>query len=315
MSTLNKILMGVLGLSSVLLCVLLYVYLGPALTEHQISVLEILLIIAGASALYCFIIDEITKNNSQMDKLWSLLPETYCWIIAGLGGMSLRLIVMASLATLWGIRLTFNFARKGAYRWKFWEGREDYRWSVLRQDKSFEPHWKWVLFDLLFISVYQNLLVLLITFPALAAMESTVSFNWIDYLASGLFLFFLVYETIADEQQWHFQEEKKALLQEGKDLEDLPLPYRRGFNTTGLWAYSRHPNYFAEQSIWVSFAVFSIASGLFVINWSLIGALLLIVLFLGSSVFAEGISQRKYPEYARYRKEVSKFFLWKKYRG
>lgn len=63
---------------------------------------------------------------------------------------------MAVLATLWGMRLTFNFARKGAYSIKFWTGEEDYRWKVLRERKEFQPRWKWALFDLLFISVYQK---------------------------------------------------------------------------------------------------------------------------------------------------------------
>jgi steroid 5-alpha reductase family enzyme len=233
--------------------------------------------------------------------------------------MTPRLVVMACLATLWGIRLTFNFARKGAYHLKFWEGKEDYRWQVLREKKEFQPHWKWLIFNLLFISVYQNALVLMITFPALAAMNSAAAFGWIDYLAGGLMTFFLVYETIADEQQWSFQSQKWALIRGGKKLDELPAPYNKGFNTVGLWGHSRHPNYFGEQGIWLSFYVFSIgalvATGLrYIFNWSIVGALLLVVLFLGSSAFAEEISSAKYPEYAHYKKTVSKFFPWKKYR-
>jgi steroid 5-alpha reductase family enzyme len=305
---------ALLGLS-VIACPILYFCVGPALDQEQLAVLYLLLIIMGASALYCFIVGEITHNNSQMDKLWSLLPETYLWIIAAKGNWNPRLIVMAALATLWGIRLTINFARKGAYHLKFWEGKEDYRWQVLRAKKEFQPRWKWMLFNLFFISIYQNLLVLLITIPALASLHSEVAFGWIDYLASGLMMAFLVYEMIADEQQWRFQSEKWKLIQSGKKLEELPLPYRRGFNTTGLWAYSRHPNYLGEQGIWLSFYVFSIGAGIGIFNWSIIGALLLIVLFLGSSSFAEEISGSKYPEYATYKKQVSRFFIWKKYRG
>ena len=131
--------------------------------------------------------------------------------------------------------------------------------------------------------------------------------------------FFLVYETIADEQQWSFQSQKWALIRGGKKLDELPAPYNKGFNTVGLWGHSRHPNYFGEQGIWLSFYVFSIgalvATGLrYIFNWSIVGALLLVVLFLGSSAFAEEISSAKYPEYAHYKKTVSKFFPWKKYR-
>ncbi len=56
-------------------------------------------------------------------------------------------------------------------------------------------------------------------------------------------------------------------------------------------------------------------AGIGIFNWSAVGALLLIVLFLGSSAFAEEISSGKYPEYARYCRQVSKFFPGKKYQG
>ena len=119
---------------------------------------------------------------------------------------------------------------------------------------------------------------------------------------------FIIYETVADEQQWAFQSRKWKMIGEGRKLEDLPAPYDKGFNTTGLWSVSRHPNYFAEQAVWVCFYIFSIAAGTGIINWSLAGALLLIVLFIGSAAFAEEISASKYPAYALYQKKVSKFF-------
>jgi steroid 5-alpha reductase family enzyme len=298
---------------SLIVCPLLYIFVGPALDPVQLSTFKILGIIALCSALYCFIVGEITRNNSQMDKLWSLLPIVYTWVIAAHGGMTPRLVLMACLATLWGARLTFNFARKGAYKLKFWEGEEDYRWPVLRAKKEFQPRWKWVLFDLFFISIYQNALVLMTTFPALVSMNAPGTLTWVDCLAAVLMLGFIIYETVADEQQWKFQTKKWAMIHEGKKLEELPSPYNKGFNTTGLWRVSRHPNYFAEQGTWVSFYIFSIGAGIGLFNWSIIGALLLIVLFLGSSSFAEEISSSKYPEYARYCKTVSRFFPGKKY--
>ncbi len=307
----KAILAAIIGLS-VVACPILYFLVGPKFDGDQIDILIILGIIASASGIYCFIVGEITKNNSQMDKLWSLLPEVYIWIIAIKGGMNLRLIIMASLATLWGIRLTFNFARKGAYHLKFWKGIEDYRWSVLRNKKEFQPHWKWMVFNFLFISVYQNVLVLATTFPALVAINSTVPFGWVDILAAVLMLGFIVYEFIADEQQWKFHRKKLALLKEGKSLEDLPEPFSKGFNTTGLWKYSRHPNYFAEQCVWISLYIFSIGAGIGIFNWSIIGALLLIVLFVGSSNFAEEISKGKYPAYNSYYKQTSRFIPWKR---
>ncbi|MBO6160723.1 MAG: DUF1295 domain-containing protein [Bacteroidales bacterium] len=300
---------------SLIVCPLLYIFVGPALEPNQIAILKTLLLIMGCSGLFCFVVGELTGNNSQMDKLWSILPIVYIWIIAVRGGMTPRLVVMALLATVWGVRLTFNFARKGAYRLKFWEGNEDYRWAVLRGKKEFQPRWKWTLFDLFFISLYQNALVLMITFPALVSMHSDVPFGWVDGLAAALMAAFIFYETLADEQQWQFQSRKWALLSEGRKLADLPAPYDKGFNTMGLWRVSRHPNYFAEQGTWVSFYLFSVGAGIGIFNWSAVGALLLIVLFLGSSAFAEEISSGKYPEYARYCRQVSKFFPGKKYQG
>ena len=300
---------------SLIACPLLYFFVGPELDAVQLQTLKTLGIICACSAAFCFVVGELTGNNSQMDKLWSLLPIAYTWIIAAGGGWSTRLVVMACLATLWGARLTFNFARKGAYRLKFWEGEEDYRWAVLRARKEFQPHWKWMLFNLLFISIYQNTLVLMTTFPALVLMNVTVPFGWVDAVAAVLMLAFIVWETVADEQQWAFQSAKWKMIREGRKLADLPAPYNKGFNTTGLWGVSRHPNYFAEQGTWCAFYLFSVGGGIGIINWSIIGALLLIVLFLGSSAFAEEISGSKYPEYSRYCKEVSKFFPGRRYSG
>lgn len=309
----KKALLALLLGLSVAACPIVYILVGPALSAAQLDALKLLLIVAACSAGYCFLVGELSGNNSQMDKLWSLLPEVYIWIIALRDG-SLRLIVMAILATLWGLRLTFNFARKGAYTLKFWAGEEDYRWSVLREKKEFRPHWKWMLFNLLFISIYQNVLVLATTLPALISMGASKPFGLTDILAAALMAAFLLLETVSDEQQWVFQTRKHRMLAEGKALEDLPEPYNKGFNTFGLWNHSRHPNYLGEQGVWASFYLFSVGAGAGLFNWSLIGALLLIVLFQGSSAFAEEISRAKYPEYAEYCRTVPKFIPGRAYR-
>lgn len=287
----------------------------PALDALQIETLQILCIICAFSALFCFVVGELTNNNSQMDKLWSILPAVYTWVVAFQGGFAPRLVTMAVLATIWGARLTWNFARKGAYSWKFWSGVEDYRWVLLRGRKEFQPHWKWLVFNLLFISIYQNVLVLMTTLPALVCMGSELPFGVIDIVAAVLMAGCILYETIADEQQWKFQTTKYRMLGEGKKLEELPDPYNKGFNTVGLWGVSRHPNYLAEQCTWVCLYLFSIGAGLPILNWSVIGAVLLIALFQGSSWLGEKISGSKYPEYARYKKEVNRFFPGKRYRG
>ena len=286
----------------------MYFFVGPALDAIQLSTLKTLGIITSCSAAFCFIVGELTGNNSQMDKLWSILPIAYTWVIAFNGGFSTRLVVMAALATLWGSRLTFNFARKGAYKLKFWEGEEDYRWAVVRSGPPFEGNrLAWGLFDLFFISIYQNVLVLMTVFPALISMNSTVPLGIIDIIAASSMLFFIIWEAVADEQQWAFQTKKWEMIKSGKKLHELPAPYNNGFTTVGLWGRCRHPNYFAEQAIWMSFYVFSIATGVGIFNWTIIGALLLQVLFLGSSALSEGISSSKYPKYEQYCATVPKF--------
>lgn len=315
MNKLNIPLMSTLLLLSLVVCPILYIYVGPALNALQIETLKTIGIIAGCSALLCFTLGEITGNNSQVDKIWSLLPIVYCWIIAVKGGMHPRLVVMAVLATLWGIRLTYNFARKGAYKLRFWEGEEDYRWEKVRALPFLQNRGVWMVFDLLFISGYQNALILMMTFPALVSMSSTAPFGVMDGVAAVLMFGFILYETIADEQQWAFQTKKWSMIKSGKKLEELSAPYNKGFNTIGLWSVSRHPNYMAEQAIWVSLYLFSIGAGVGIINWSMIGALLLIVLFTASTNLVEGISGDKYPEYTNYCKKVNKFFPGKAYKG
>lgn len=289
---------------------------GFHLSELQLDTLMILAIICVVSMAYCFIAGEITGNNSQMDKLWSILPIVYVWVIVGKSGMNLRLIVMAILITIWGVRLTYNFAKKGAYSLKFWSGEEDYRWIVLRKNPKLNSKLKWAFFDLFFISIYQNALVLALCLPLLATMESTVSFNVYDGLIAVILLGFIILETVADKQQMTFQTTKYELLKQGKKLEDLPKPFNKGFNITGLWGRSRHPNYFSEQSIWVVLYFISFSAGVtsyIFFNWTLIGSMFLILLFIGSSNFSEGISLQKYPDYQDYINKVSKYVPLRKY--
>jgi len=310
----NIPLIGTLLILALVVCPILYFQVGPRLDEEQMSVLKLLATIMCCSSLLCFVVGELAHNNSQVDKIWSILPFVYCWIIAVHGNMHPRLVVMAALATIWGLRLSFNFGRRGGYHIKFWEGEEDYRWSILRANPMLKNRFIWAVFDLIFICFYQNMMLLLIVLPALVCMGSTVPFGWIDGLAAALMLFFIIYETVADQQQWNFQSKKWEMINAGQKLENLPAPYNKGFNTVGLWNVSRHPNYMAEQAIWASFYVFSIGAGVGIINWSLIGPLMLILLFSPSTNLAEEISVGKYPEYVQYIKMTNRFFPGKKYR-
>ncbi len=286
-------------------------FFGTALGEEEWMALKTVSIITLVVIAYSFIVGELTNNNSQVDKLWSLIPIAYVWVVADYGDYAPRLVLMSSLVTIWGIRLTINFALKGAYQWKFWSGEEDYRWLVLRQKPEFSPRWRWTLFNLFFISGYQNVLILLFTLPAIVALQyNTTPLGLFDFIAAGLMVFFILFETIADIQQWNFQSKKVALLKEGKGLSG---DYAKGYLDKGLWRYSRHPNYFAEQSIWICFYLFSIAASGQWFNWSIAGCLLLVVLFQGSSNFSEEISAGKYDEYKEYQKRTPRFIPIRKF--
>ncbi|RXP45614.1 DUF1295 domain-containing protein [Lutibacter sp. HS1-25] len=303
--------MNIIKVASLLIVTLLIVpiisyFFGTSLGTIEWLALKTTMYVTFGVFVYCFVVGELTDNKSQVDKLWSIIPIVYVWIIASYGNYSPRLILMLILVAIWGIRLTYNFSRHGAFTLKFWEGEEDYRWQVLREKPEFQAQWKWTLFNLFFISGYQNILILLFTLPALVVLQfNNTPLGLLDYIAAALMLFFIIYETIADEQHWKFQSKKHAMIKAG---ETLTGDYKKGFLDKGLWGLSRHPNYWAEQSIWVAFYLFSVAASGQWINWSIAGCLLLLVLFQGSSEFSEEISASKYPGYADYQKRVSRFF-------
>jgi steroid 5-alpha reductase family enzyme len=284
-------------------------YFGTPLNEVQNHVLfGASLIVSGVIA-YCFLIGELSKNNSQVDKLWSIVPIGYVWYMTIEGGMNERMVLMAILVSIWGSRLTFNFARRGAYTWRFWAGEEDYRWEILRKRPGFNNRFVWMIFNLLFISAYQNVLIFLFTLPILASLaDNTNPLGIADYALAGIYITLVIIEFIADQQQYDFQTEKHRRLKEGLPLEQ----YEKGFVSTGLWSIVRHPNYACEQAIWVVFYFFSVTATGEWINWSVAGCVLLIILFKGSSDFSEDISANKYPEYSQYQRRVPRFIPFMK---
>jgi steroid 5-alpha reductase family enzyme len=283
-------------------------------TQHPLSVfqtntLHFLVKLMLGLSIFVFIVGEITKNNSQVDKLWSILPAIYVWIVAYASDFNSRNVLMAILATIWAARLTYNFNRRGGYSWKFWEGEEDYRWEVLRQNPVFKSKIAWKLFHLLFICVYQMALILLFTLPSMVAWQGENPIGLFDVILTGLFLFFVIFETVADQQQWNYQTVKYAKKAAKEPLEG---DYAKGFVDKGLWSKMRHPNYFAEQSIWLVFYLFSVSADGRWLNWSVMGIILLLLLFQGSADFSEKISAEKYPAYKDYIKRVPRFLpkIW-----
>ena len=247
-------------------------------------------IFGGASAA-TWLLSVVTREYSWTDRLWSIIPIAYVAVFAAASGGDARLLLMTALVVLWGARLTFNFARKGGYA----PGGEDYRWKILQQ--RMRP-WQYQLFNFFFISFYQNLILLAITLPAYTAFTHSRPLGALDVVAAVAFLMFLVGETVADQQQWRLHQRKAA----------GTAPTR--FLTAGLFRYSRHPNFFFEQAQWwVIFAFGAIAAGS-VLQWTVVGAVLLTLLFLGSTAFTESITKSKYPEYAEYQRTTSVLIPW-----
>ena len=254
--------------------------------------------VAGALALLCWVLSLITKEYSWVDRLWSITPVLFAVHFAAYAGFNdARLNLMAALAVLWGVRLTYNFVRKGGYK----PGGEDYRWEEIQE--KIGPRWFQVL-NATFIAPFQNYLLLLIVVPSYAAYRFVgTPLNALDYAAAIAFVAFLIGETVADEQQWRFQTAKYAAIARGETPE-------AGFITTGLFRYSRHPNFFCEQAMWWTYYVFSIAAGAGWLNWTITGAVLLTLLFQGSTNLTEKLSARKYPAYADYQRTTNRLMPW-----
>lgn len=268
--------------------------------DHRIRYMSPVIVCLWILAAVCvvtWVLSLLTKEYSWVDRIWSIIPVVYVWVYAIAAGLTdARLDVMAALVTLWGARLTFNFARKGGYA----AGGEDYRWALLR---SRIAGWKWFLFNLLFIVIYQNVLIFLFTLPAWTAYQHQSPFTVLDVVAIVVFVAFLIGETVADQQQWDFHRWKAAERSAGRE------PYPR-FLQSGLFRSSRHPNFFFEQGQWWVFFFFGAIAAGSVLQWTVLGALLLTVLFIGSTVFTESITRSRYPEYADYQATTSAVIPW-----
>ncbi len=270
------------------------------------SPLLVVMFVALAICAFCWIASLITKDTSWVDRIWSIVPVIYVWIFAvGAGFSDPRLDVMAGLVLLWGVRLTFNFARKGGYA-GIGGGHEDYRWAVLRARMSPVAY---QFFNFFFIVLFQNAVLLLIALPAYTAFQHRgTPFGPLDVVLTVLFLLFLIGETTADQQQWNFQARKHAEIAAGRD----PSPR---FVQSGLWRFSRHPNFFFENAQWWTIFAFGAVAAGSVLQWTVAGIVLLLAVFIGSTNFTEAITKSKYPEYAEFQKTTSAVIPWFPRRG
>lgn len=233
----------------------------------------------------CWLLSVITREYSWVDRIWSIVPVVYAWVFAA-HAADARVTLVAVLITVWGARLTFNFARRGGYA----PGGEDYRWAILRERL---PGWRFQLFNLAFIATYQNVILLLIVVPLWTMSQHGGTVGPVEWALAALFLAFLVGETVADQQRWNFHQQGSGAVLD-----------------TGLYRFSRHPNYFFEiAQWWVVFAFAAVAASTVFLP-TIAGAVLLTLLFVGSTLFTESISVKRRPEYADYRRTTSMIVPW-----
>jgi steroid 5-alpha reductase family enzyme len=244
-----------------------------------------------------WILSLFTHENSWVDRIWSIIPVVYVWVFAAASGLAdARLVLVACLVTLWGARLTFNFTRKGGYA----PGGEDYRWAVLRSRMTTV---QFGLFNLFFIVIFQNAVIFLMTLPTLTMYRHSTPLGPWDIVAALVFLGLLIGESVADQQQWNFHAWKAAEKSAGRE----PDPR---FLQSGLFGLSRHPNYFFEIAQWWVVFFFGVIAAASVLQWTVVGAVLLTIVFVGSTRFTEQITKSRYPEYERYQAAVSPIIPW-----
>lgn len=266
---------------------------------------------------------------STVDMMWSIIPMIYATIFMVLTGFQSRIVLIASLIFLWGMRLTYNFHRKGGY-----SGHEDYRWSTVRSffGKSVIGIIFREAFSFSFIALFQHLLIWGFSCLPLyvVSLHPEIPISNLDRGLAGLFLILLLLQTITDNAQWQFQSRKHSMTLEERSK--LGGDYSRGFLTSGPFRLSRHLNFFCEQSMWWVVYLLGIStftslqypdnsaslSDLFeslvmkkgLIHWSAAGAFVLTLLFQGSTVLTEAITLRKYPLYRVYQRTTSRIVPW-----
>jgi steroid 5-alpha reductase family enzyme len=254
-------------------------------------------VVCAVTLALCWGLSLVFREYSWVDRIWSVVPPVYVGLLAHAAGWSdPRLVLMTVLTTAWGARLTFNYARKGGYQ----RGGEDYRWQILRARMT---PWQWQAFNFGFIALYQNVLLFLIALPAWTAYRHPTALGPLDIVAAVVFVVLLIGEFVADQQQWTFQQAKRARARAG-------AVESKGFVDSGLWGWSRHPNFFCEVGQWWMVYLFAVAASGEVLLPTVVGPVLLVLLFHGSTVFTESITAGRYPAYAAYQQRVARVLPW-----
>ena len=226
----------------------------------------------------------LKKDVSIVDITWSLMLVLASAVYIFSAGGQEREWLIYTLVVIWGLRLAFYITVRS------WGEAEDSRYQDIR--KKYSPNFPFK--SLFIIFVFQAVLAWVLSLPLFVIFTNPSSWVLLDYLAFSLVMFGIIYESIADYQLYRF---KRLSNNKGKVLD------------AGLWAHSRHPNYFAESVVWWGIFLFALAHGYW---WTIISPLLityLLLKFSGVTLMEETITERR-PEYRQYIETTSAFLPW-----
>jgi steroid 5-alpha reductase family enzyme len=230
------------------------------------------------------------KDVSIVDSLWSLLfiiAAVCFYLLQDITSTRSDLVLL--LVTLWGLRLSLYITVR------HWGEKEDHRYREIRDNNN--PGFKYKSLYLIF--GFQTLVAWIIALPLFAAIDSSSPLNVLDMISLVIWLTGMAFETIADQQLHRF---KKKPANKGKIL------------VTGLWRYSRHPNYFGECLIWWGFFGFALAAGH--AYYTILSPLLMtyfLLKFSGVSLLEKTMKHR--PGYESYMQKTNAFVPGFRFQG
>jgi steroid 5-alpha reductase family enzyme len=213
-----------------------------------------------------------------IDPYWTFIPlmiETYFQYHPLANPDPSRGSLACFLVWFWSFRLTHSYFRRE--EWKIGQ-REDWRFAGFRKDYS--HNWWWMSFFICYLS--QHVFLVGICLPLYAIFFANVPLNNWDYVATAICVIGVTGAYYADTQLFNFMKTNEKA---GKKVPVL---------NTGLWHYSRHPNYFFEQVWWWGLWIFAWNLGY---GWMAIGpflnsACLYIVSFMVESKMLEKKERR-----------------------
>lgn len=246
------------------------------------------LILVGMSLLW--IVSVFLKNVSIVDLFWGLgFVLVNAFFFFSTATYYPRQILLFVLVTIWGVRLTVYLIIRNTGKG------EDFRYREFRRKYTDKRYW-WISFFQTFM--LQGILMWIIS-SALAGGNRSVdeglrSLNVVDLLGLVVWIVGFFFEVVGDYQLMVF---KKDPLNKGKVLQ------------TGLWRYTRHPNYFGDAALWWGYGLICVASGSYLYALGAVVMTLLIIKVSGVALLEKSLKDKK-PQYLEYIGKTSAFLPW-----